>query len=105
MQQKGAREAPLFCRPDTGLQRREQGELGYRRSDALALFVDENIVAAHCASRRIERTARNIVIALARGDHRHLADYALTTHFVEIAAPVDDPPIAFQQLDRLLPAI
>jgi hypothetical protein len=90
----------------------KRGLIGNRRGDQrktrdfhrdhLPVVAQHAVHALHPPGRGVERTARDIVMRLARLDHRLFADHALAIDLVHAAAAIGDHPVAGEQLHRLV---
>src|SRR5690242_15416911 len=80
-------------------------EGGHRDVETLAGFGLHLVAADHDAGRRRQRRAAGVFEAVARLQHRLLADHAGAAHFLHAAERVGDPPMAVAQLHRLGPLV
>src|ERR1044071_1338910 len=88
-----------------GLLRRVEREGGDMDEEILAAFRLHLVVADHEARGGRERAATRVFEALARREHRLLADDTRTAHLLKPPEAVGDTPVALPQLHRLVPAI
>src|SRR5271169_1910223 len=63
------------------------------------------IAADHDAGRRRQRGAAGVLEALARSEHRLLADDPRAAHFLQPPMTVRDLPVAVAELDGFFPSV
>src|SRR5437016_1754558 len=93
------RVTPLLFRRDV------EGKGRDVRQEMLAALRLHLVIADHEAGRGRQRAAAGVFNALARFEHRLLADNPRPAYFFEVPTAVGDPPMAIAQLYRLGAAV